>query len=85
MDLLEKALAKCPHSSEIIAKKTGKSASFRIRVKPISDFSDHAAAKPVLLESFRRIRDLIVFYNLNKQLIINEIVPISQVIPSINA
>jgi hypothetical protein len=73
VDLLEKALAKCPHLSEIIARQTHKSASLSIRVKLISDFSDHAAAKPVLMESFRRIRDLIAFYNLNKQLIIDEI------------
>ena len=32
---LDKALAKCPHPSEIIAEQTNKSASFRICVKPI--------------------------------------------------
>lgn len=73
VDFLEKALAKCPHRSEIIAKQTGKSASFRIRVKPISDFSDHDAAKAAVMESFQRVRDLIAFYNLNKKLIVDEI------------
>ena len=46
VDLLEKALAKSPLPSEIIAKQTSKSASFRIHVKPISDFATRTQQGP---------------------------------------
>jgi len=70
---LRKALAKCPHPSEIIAEQTHKSASFRICVKPISDFIESDATKATVVESFRRIRDLLAFYNSNKKQIADEI------------
>lgn len=70
--VLERLLAKCPHPPEITAKKTGNSASVRIHVKPISDFSNCDAAKPVVREAFQSIRDLIAFYSLNKGLITEE-------------
>ncbi len=73
VDALHRVLAKCAHPPEIIAQQTGNSASFRIIVKPISDFSNYDAAKATVTESFRRVRDLIAFYNSNKELIVAEI------------
>ena len=77
VEVLERALAKCSNSLEIHAEKTGKSASFRVSIKPISDFKDPHAAKPVVLESFQRVRDLIAFYKSNKELITDEMTPLA--------
>ncbi len=73
VNALEMLLAKCHHPTKITAKKTGSSASFRVHVKPISDFGNPDAAKPAVREAFQAIRALIAFYNLNKQLITEEI------------
>jgi len=60
---LKQVLEHCSHDFEIIAKQTGKSASVCIPLKPIpiSDFTDQAAAKPIVLQAFQYVRDLVHF------------------------
>jgi len=70
---LERALAKCQQTFGIRAEQTGKSASFRLDVAPISDFSNPIAARATILAAFQRVRDLLAFYKLNRELVDTEL------------
>lgn len=64
-DVLAHALAGCLQDPGIIPMQTGKSASFRLRVEPLTNFADHTGARSVVMKSFQCVRDLLAFYKAN--------------------
>jgi hypothetical protein len=56
----------CESMPKIVAKQTGKSASLRIQIDPVSDFSDLLAAAPIVSNSLQQVRNLIRFYKTNE-------------------
>lgn len=70
---LQKVLESCSHSPEIYCEQTGKSASFRFIAMPVNDFDNHSAAKPAIIDSFEKVRELVAFFKANKALINREL------------
>lgn len=65
---LDDVLTRCEHSG-IRAEQTSKSAAFRMEVSPIVDFTNTDAARPIVMASLQRVRDLVAFYKANSTLI----------------